>query len=364
MLNNKWSVVNQLILDSGNQIATSDLSPDEAEQRVRALRLPDHRPPELRLGLRAGKRSGQKVIRTKDLQVGYDEPLFSAPDLELERLDCAALIGPNGAGKTTFVRTMLGQLAPFAGEVNMGASLDIGYFSQAHESLTEENTLVEEIEKVSPMLPANIREYLGKFLFSGDDVFKKVSTLSGGERGRLAFAKLSLQDTNLLLLDEPTNHLDIPAQEILQQVLDAYTGTILLITHDRYLIDALATQIWEILADEKKLSVYKGTYSQMREEREKEAARAAEELAAAQGTTAQSRSTRRDPAAKEERRRIARLQEVENKVAALEEQLADLGQKLENPPDDADELRQLADEYNRVQDEMDEMLVEWEYLAT
>ena len=358
VLNQKWSAVSQHI-----NVATSDLSPDEAEQRVRALHLPDHRPPELHLNLRAEKRSGEMVVRTYDLQVGYDEPLFSAPDIELHRLECAALIGPNGAGKTTFVRTMLGQIPPFAGEVRMGASLEIGYFSQAHESLTEENTLMQEIESVSPMLPGSIRDYLGKFLFSGDDVFKTVSLLSGGERGRLALAKLSLQDTNLLLLDEPTNHLDIPAQEILQQVLDAYKGTILVITHDRYLIDALATQIWEIFPNEKSLTVYKGTYSQMREEREKETARAAEELAAAKATSGSAKKSTRDPAAKEERRRLAQLQEVENKVAALEARLAELGTQLENPPDDADELRKLADEYNRVQDEMDDALVAWEELA-
>ena len=363
VLNQKWSAVSRDILESDGQIATSDLSPDEAERRVRSLHLPDHRPPELHLNLRAGKRSGEMVIRTYDLQVGFDEPLFSAPDIELHRRECAALIGPNGAGKTTFVRTMLGQVPPFAGEVRMGASLEIGYFSQAHETLTEENTLMQEIESVSSMLPGSIRDYLGKFLFSGDDVFKTVSLLSGGERGRLALAKLSLQDTNLLLLDEPTNHLDIPAQEIMQQVLDAYNGTILIITHDRYLIDALATQIWEIFPDEKHLSVFEGTYSQMRAEREKEAARAQEEIVSAKETSGSARKSNRNPAAKEERRRLARLQEVENQVAALEARLAELGAQLENPPDDAEKLRQLADEYNQVQDEMDEMLEEWEALA-
>ena len=358
VINRKWSAVSQDI-----HVATSDLSPDEAERRVRALRLPDHRPPELHLNLRASKRSGVKVIRTKNLQVGYDKALFSTPDIELERKDCAALIGPNGAGKTTFIRTILGQIPPFAGQVDLGASLQIGYFSQAHEGMDEKNTLIQEIESVSPMLPGSVREYLGKFLFSGDDVFKQVSTLSGGERGRLALAKLALQDTNLLLLDEPTNHLDIPAQEIMQQVLDAYAGTILLVTHDRYLIDALATQIWEIGMDAARLSVYKGTYSQMRAERERQAERARIELATAKGTLGASRKSRRDPAQKEQRRRKARLQEVENKVAALEKNLATLEKQLETPPEDADELRKLAEEYNQIQDEMDEMLVEWEELA-
>src|SRR5574342_1107029 len=165
---------------------------------------------------------------------------------------------------------ILGSLSPLAGEVILGASLHVGYFAQAHEGLDSEKTVLDEILAQSPgMLPYQGRDYLGKYLFSGEDVFKTVDMLSGGERGRLALAKLALQDTNLLLLDEPTNHLDIPSQEVLQAVLDAYQGTILLVSHDRYLVDALATQIWEIDPEESHLEVFKGTYSQLKEERER-----------------------------------------------------------------------------------------------
>ena len=153
----------------------------------------------------------------------------------------------------------------------------MGYFAQAHEDLNPERTLVEEIDSVAPqMLLADIRDYLAKFLFTGDDVFKKVSVLSGGEGSRLALAKLALAGANLLLLDEPTNHLDIPSQEILQEVLDNFQGTILLVSHDRYLIDALATQIWEIDEEHGFLRVFKGIYSEYRAwmEAEKEQAKA------------------------------------------------------------------------------------------
>src|SRR5512147_875744 len=249
------------------ETTTSSFSVEEAERRVRALRPPQRHMPDLGLHLRSTQRSGDLVIRTRDLQVGYpDEPgvpgklLFRAPDIELRRTDCAALIGPNGAGKSTFLKTVLGSLAPLAGEAILGASLHVGYFAQAHEGLDPDKTVLDEIMAASPgMLPHQARDYLGKYLFSGDDAFKLVSMLSGGERGRLALAKLALQDTNLLLLDEPTNHLDIPAQEVLQSVLDAYKGTILLVTHDRYLVDALATQIWEINPDESQMIVFNGT---------------------------------------------------------------------------------------------------------
>jgi ATP-binding cassette subfamily F protein 3 len=364
VLNTNWS---QLDVET----TTSPFSVEEAERRVRALRSPVRTLPKLHLNLHSAKRSGDLVIRTYDLQVGYpDDPvrgvpgkmLFSAPDIELRRLGCAALIGPNGAGKTTFLKTILGQLKPLAGEVELGASLHIGYFAQAHEGLKADNTVMDEIDAVMPnWLPGQIRDYLGKYLFSGDDVFKKVEMLSGGERGRLALAKLALQDTNLLLLDEPTNHLDIPSQEILQAVLDEYSGTILLVTHDRYLIDALATQIWQVNPDESALTVFKGTYSQMKEEREKEAARMAE---AAQNLQASGKPRRRETSDsdKAERRRLAQLQELENRIATLERRLAELSIKLENPPSDSAKVAKLGKEYASVQREMDEKLNEWEGL--
>ncbi|HEX8991530.1 MAG TPA: ATP-binding cassette domain-containing protein, partial [Anaerolineales bacterium] len=325
----------------------------------------------LHLHLHSGVRSGDLVIRTRDLEVGYPgRLLFRAPDIELRRTECAALIGPNGAGKSTFLKTILGQLEPPRGEVVLGASLHTGYFAQAHEGLVPENTVLDEILEASPgMLPYQGRDYLGRYLFSGDDVFKTVSMLSGGERGRLALAKLALQDTNLLLLDEPTNHLDIPSQEVLQSVLDAYQGTILLVTHDRYLVDALATQIWEVNPEESSLSVFKGTYSQLKEEREKEAARQAAQQAAVSEEKAGRRSVQddlrkvRNARTKEERRKVALMQELENKIASLESQLANLSAALENPPPDAAEVTRLGTEYTRVQREMDSQLEEWDRLT-
>jgi ATP-binding cassette subfamily F protein 3 len=321
--------------------------------------------PDLGLHLRSTRRSGDLVIRTRGLQVGYPgKLLFRAPDMELRRSDCAALIGPNGAGKSTLLKTVLGELAPLAGELILGSSLHIGYFAQAHEGLDAEKSVLDEILGASPgMLPSQGRDYLGRYLFSGDDVFKRVSMLSGGERGRLALAKLALQDTNLLLLDEPTNHLDIPSQEVLQAVLDAYQGTILLVTHDRYLVDALATQVWEIDPDESHLTVFRGTYSQMKEEREKQARREADLLAARAGGKRIPARRSKDPAAKEERRRIAQLQEMENSIAKLEQQLGDLAALLEHPPADPAELRRLGREYARLQDELDGKLGEWEQLS-
>ncbi len=364
-LNQKWSET----ADEVN-VTTSYFGVEEAERRVRSLRSPVRVLPHLHLRLGSEKRSGDLVIRTRDLKVGYRADaksgdagkfLFSTPDIELRRQDCAALIGPNGAGKTTFLKTILGQIEPLEGEVTLGASLQIGYFAQAHEGLDPNRTILQEIDSMMPhWLPGQIRDYLGKYLFSGDDAYKKVSMLSGGERGRLALAKLALQDTNLLLLDEPTNHLDIPSQEVLESVLDDYQGTILLITHDRYLVDAVATQIWEINAEESSLFAYNGTYSQLRAEREKREYEAF--MAVQQKPTLNVKRSASNTQAKDERRKKAQLQELENKIAVLESTLANLGAQLESPMVRPDEVAKIGREYERVQKEMDERLAEWEQM--
>jgi ATP-binding cassette, subfamily F, member 3 len=321
----------------------------------------------LHLRLEPVARSGDLVVRTTGLEIGYaDEgrPLFSVPDLILQRTECAAIIGPNGAGKTTFLKTLLEHVPPYNGEVALGASLNIGYFSQAHEGLNPENDLIREIQSVAPdMLAGAAREYLAKFLFTGDDVFKPVEVLSGGERGRLALAKLALHGANLLLLDEPTNHLDLPAQEVLQAVLSGYSGTIMLVSHDRYLIDALATQIWEVIPEEGRLRVFEGTYSEYREVKEAEAAERAHGKPAAAPAAKEPKPARPKPGeAAAERRRLLRLKDLEKEISTMEAALAVLTRQLENPPPDPGKVQKLGAEYVRLQSALEKLLEEWETL--
>jgi len=361
MAGKNWSEISEDVITT-----KSHMSVDQAHAAIKALRTPNQGMHELKLNLRPHKRSGNIIIRTHDLTIGYPgNKLFDAPEIELRRQECAALIGPNGAGKTTFLRTILGQHAPLSGQVELGASLDIGYFAQAHEDLKPENTLVDEIDSVAPnMLIAEIRRYLARYLFTGEDVFKPVSVLSGGERGRLALAKLALSDANLLLLDEPTNHLDIPAQEVLQNVMADFDGTIILVSHDRYLIDALGTQIWEILKDESRLEVFKGTYSEYRvfqdfqgvSDEVQEGSRSQSALNFQEERAAKNR------ALAEERRRATRLAEVEMRVTELENQLSDIGAQLANPPKNPDEVLRLGDDYVEIQNELEALIAEWEQL--
>jgi ATP-binding cassette subfamily F protein 3 len=354
-------------ISSAATISTHPMGVEEVEKRLHALSRRSNPAQHLRLNLQSERRSGNIVLRASDLVVGYPgDRLFEVGEIELRRLECAAVIGPNGSGKTTFLKTILGQIPPLSGELDLGASLQIGYFAQAHEDLDPGRTLVEEIESLAPgMLLADIRHYLARYLFQGEDVFRKVGTLSGGERGRLALAKLALTGANLLLLDEPTNHLDIPSQEILQQVLSEFGGTILLVSHDRYLIDALATQVWEIEPDENSLTVFKGTYSEYKAQ--KEAERLALEVEIRESQPAKTPRKGNGPDGDERRREVrrkARLLEVEERIAMLEENLSDLAEQLEKPPSDPELVQNLGEDYVQIQNEIEALLAEWESLQT
>jgi len=196
--------------------------------------------------LQAIERTGNHVLMIEQAAVGYPGTLLARDiSLILRRGECLGIIGPNGSGKTTFLRTILKKIPPLEGEIRWGTKVQIGYYAQQLEDLDDRNEIIMELRRVAPSdaTAGELRSFLAKFLFTGDDVYKHVRDLSGGEKGRLALAKLIYSRVNVLVLDEPTNHLDIPSREALEEALDAYEGTIITISHDRYFLDRVATQI-------------------------------------------------------------------------------------------------------------------------
>lgn len=270
------------------------------------------------------RRSGNDVLKVENVAVGYEDKLISDHlDFHINRLERVALIGPNGIGKSTILKTVAGTLPQLSGEIYYGKSLDMGYFDQEQANLNSSNTVLNEVWNLFPnRLEKDIRTLLGNFLFTGDDVFKIVHQLSGGEKVRLTLCKLMLQKNNFLLLDEPTNHLDIDSKEMLELSLEDYEGTLFFISHDRYFIDKIATRILEVTPHG--VLSYLGNYSDYIEKKRI----LAEQKAAEQGesSTTTTNSVTDYNKQKEQRRleqqRKRRLEDIEKKINTYEEELA------------------------------------------
>jgi ATP-binding cassette subfamily F protein 3 len=274
-------------------------------------------------------RAGDNVLIVEDLAVGYTtRTLARQLNFVLRRGECLGVIGPNGSGKTTFVKTILNQIPPLAGDSRWGTKVSIGYYAQQLDDLYGPNEIIMELRRVAaPDTPAGeLRNFLAQFLFFGDDVYKRVDTLSGGEKGRLALAKLIYSQVNVLVLDEPTNHLDIPSREALEDALDAYPGTIITISHDRYFLDRIATQILA-LDGTGDTEHYEGNYTEYHEwvlarrtdaRAEELQQRRAHERATVPGVT----KTAKKPAGRAPALVEADIETAEKRLAQLSEQLA------------------------------------------
>jgi len=309
-------------------------------------------------------RSGDLVLGLYDLTVGYDPaaPLFSAGEFELRRGQRVALLGPNGSGKTTLVRTILGQVPPLAGRVRIGASVQLGYFAQGHANLLHGRTVLETILEAGELTVGEARDLLGRYRFSGDDVFKRVGDLSGGEQARVALAVLTLQGANVLILDEPTNHLDIPSQEVLQQALSEFGGTLLIVTHDRYLIRQLTDRVWAI--KDGRLWEFKEGYEEYHEwETQQEQRVGRSQDGRGRGGVAISQAHRAEE--REAARRARHRAELEQAIHRLETRLAHLAGQLTVASEQkaVERVSQLGAEYSQVEAELNVLLATWADMA-
>jgi ATP-binding cassette subfamily F protein 3 len=278
----------------------------------------------MRVKATSASASGRMVARLKSVKKEFDGyEVLSGVSLEIHRGDRVGLLGPNGAGKSTLLRLVAGLEAPTSGIVTLGAGVRPQYFAQESTlSLDVDSTVLDEVLGDRPMLPEQIRTYLGRFLFTGEDVFKRIGMLSGGERQRLLLATLLLDEPNLLLLDEPTNHLDIASREALEVALQEFPGTMIVATHDRYLLERLVTRI--LTVDDRDVSDFKGTYHELRERRAHEAARGVRRP----GTRA-ARSSKKGSAAAQPAKPT--FDQIAGQIAAAEADLKDAAGWLGDP---------------------------------
>jgi ATP-binding cassette subfamily F protein 3 len=328
--------------------------------------------PKLNLRMRADLRSGRSVLHIKPLTIGYpartgegEDVLVRTGELSIERGDRVALLGPNGSGKTTALRTLDGELPPLKGRVEFGTNVKVAYYAQGHEGLDPSRTVLDTLLHDHTMGEEAARNLLGRFLFSNDDVYKLVSALSGGERSRLALARLTLERANFLILDEPTNHLDIGAREALEEVLDGYDGTMLFVSHDRYFVDRIANRIWEVV--DGGITTWLGNYTEMQRAKAKQLARAQAQAepppARIEPEPKPAQQARQTTRANERALRDAqkRLNAAERLVSRLEGRLNTLSDELTRAGIDqqVDKVADLGREYETVQEELERAYAEW-----
>ncbi len=314
--------------------------------------------------------SGQDVLTVTDYEKSYsDEPLFSRLSFDIKRGDKVAIIGCNGTGKTTILKMICGIVSPDAGSARAGANVEIGYYDQEHQVLHDEKTIFEEIQDDYPdMNHTQIRNTLAAFLFTGDDVFKPISRLSGGEKGRVSLAKLMLSEANFLLLDEPTNHLDITSREILEQALINYTGTVLYVSHDRYFINRTATRIFELT--DRKMLIYNGDYQYYLEQKDAMEKRYLDNSDEKTRDNVKSTSVSKLDW-QEQKKLTAKKRKIQNEckkaedlITTYEEEISSLDKELSSPEYafDAGKLTELTNMRNAKDEALSKAMERWEEL--
>ncbi|AAK75225.1 ABC transporter ATP-binding protein [Streptococcus pneumoniae] len=311
------------------------------------------------------KTSGNVVLTVENAAVGYDGEVLSQPiNLDLRKMNAVAIVGPNGIGKSTFIKSIVDQIPFIKGEKRFGANVEVGYYDQTQSKLTPSNTVLDELWNDFKLTPeVEIRNRLGAFLFSGDDVKKSVGMLSGGEKARLLLAKLSMENNNFLILDEPTNHLDIDSKEVLENALIDFDGTLLFVSHDRYFINRVATHVLEL--SENGSTLYLGDYdyyvekkatAEMSQTEEASTSNQAKEASPVNDYQAQKESQ------KEVRKLMRQIESLEAEIEELESQSQAISEQMLET-NDADKLMELQAELDKISHRQEEAMLEWEELS-
>lgn len=341
----------------------------QAQSRRRALEKLERldrpmRDKEFRLEFTAGARGGNRVVELERTSKAYGETvLFRNLDVLVRRGDRLGIIGPNGSGKSTLLKLLGGRVAADSGTIRTGSNIQVGYYDQHRDELDPDHTLQEEIWAVTPDAPAGeIRDVLGAFLFSGDDVERKVGSLSGGEKSRVALARLMRSETNLLVLDEPTNHLDIPSRDVLEDALKAYEGTLIAVSHDRYFLNLLVDRL--LVLGNGEWELVEGNYDAWQRQRGQQEDTSGARSRRNPARKAEYERTRADRRARDRRQR--RLEAIEEEIQDLEAELERLdGQlALDDRASDWEHLQSVTEERRRIQARIEERIAAWETIET
>ena len=335
--------------------------------RITPLDKPVDSTKEMHFTLEPSQISGNDVLTVEHLSKQFDsQVLFSDISFEIKRGEHVAVIGDNGTGKTTLLKIINQVIAADQGEFTLGSKVTIGYYDQEHHVLHDDKTIFDEISDDYPDLTnTQIRNTLAAFQFTGDEVFKEIHTLSGGEKGRVSLAKLMLSEANFLILDEPTNHLDITSKEILEEALNNYSGTILYVSHDRYFINKTATRILEI--SDHGLTSYPGNYQDYIAQKEKEKASLTSSTASSVSVDTESKldwKQQKEEQAKQ-RKKENRLKKVEEQITELETKQEELSEAMSLPENASDpaKLMELSNEQASIDSSLEELYEEWETLC-
>ena len=311
------------------------------------------------------KTSGNVVLTVENAAIGYDGEILSEPiNLDLRKMNAVAIVGPNGIGKSTFIKSIVDQIPFIKGEKRFGANVEVGYYDQTQSKLTPSNTVLDELWNDFKLTPeVEIRNRLGAFLFTGDDVKKSVGMLSGGEKARLLLAKLSMENNNFLILDEPTNHLDIDSKEVLENALIDFDGTLLFVSHDRYFINRVATHVLEL--SENGSTLYLGDYDYYVEKKaEVEVSQAEELLTSNQAKEASSVNDyqAQKESQKEARKLMRQIESLEAEIEELETQSQAISEQMLEI-NDAEKLMELQAKLDKISRRQEEAMLEWEELS-
>lgn len=311
------------------------------------------------------KTSGNVVLTVENAAIGYDGEVLSQPiNLDLRKMNAVAIVGPNGIGKSTFIKSIVDQIPFIKGEKRFGANVEVGYYDQTQSKLTASNTVLDELWNDFKLIPeVEIRNRLGAFLFSGDDVKKSVGMLSGGEKARLLLAKLSMENNNFLILDEPTNHLDIDSKEVLENALIDFDGTLLFVSHDRYFINRVATHVLEL--SEKGSTLYLGDYDYYVEKKAEVEMTQAEEASTNKQVKASSPVNdyqAQKESQKEVRKLMRQIESLEAEIEELESQSQVISEQMLET-NDANKLMELQTELDKISHRQEEAMLEWEELS-